>query len=117
MIDGHFPAGTSVYTPAHFAQLYNNRNITNYYTNMQHHFTDIGIFSGESFQKYNYGRRQNLLTYGQSTPPSYDLSQVTCPVHIFWGKNDKAVAPEVGICSNKSTVLFLSIAQSIERRE
>ena len=27
VIDGHFPAGTSVWTPVHYGQLYNARNI------------------------------------------------------------------------------------------
>jgi hypothetical protein len=32
---------------------------------------------------------ENQIRYGQSTPPEYDLSKVTCPVILFWSQNDK----------------------------
>ena len=57
--------------------------------------TYIYIYIGETFQAYDFGASGNQARYGQSTPLVYDLSKVTCPVYIFWGANDKAVAPEV----------------------
>merc|ERR1712071_284444 len=71
VINGHFPAGTSVHTLVHFAQNHN---------------------SGETFIPYNYGRRGNLKVYGQSKPPPYDLSRVTAPVYVFWGSNDLLIS-------------------------
>ena len=50
---------------------------------------------GQTFQAYDFGPAGNQARYGQSTPLVYDLSKVTCPVYIFWGANDKGVAPEV----------------------
>lgn len=39
--------------------------------------------------KYNYGTKCNLVKYGNSTPPSYDISLVTNPNMILWhGTND-----------------------------
>ncbi|XP_057375194.1 gastric triacylglycerol lipase-like [Daphnia carinata] len=72
VIDGHNPAGTSVRTAAHFAQNFN---------------------AGQTFQRYDFGPSENLLRYGQQTPPAYELSKVTSAVYIFWGESDKAVAP------------------------
>ncbi|XP_046651809.1 lipase member K-like [Daphnia pulicaria] len=74
VIDGHNPAGTSVRTAAHFAQNFN---------------------AGQTFQRYDFGPTENQLRYGQATPPAYDLSQVTCPVFLFWGQSDKVVDPRV----------------------
>ena len=50
---------------------------------------------GQTFQAYDFGPAGNQARYGQSTPLVYDLSKVTCPVYIFWGENDKTVAPKV----------------------
>lgn len=30
-----------------------------------------------------------MLIYGQKTPPFYDLSKITLPVHLYVGKYDK----------------------------
>ena len=40
---------------------------------------------GQTFQRYDFGPLENELRYGQSTPPAYDLSKVTCPVFSFFG--------------------------------
>ncbi|XP_057380728.1 gastric triacylglycerol lipase-like [Daphnia carinata] len=73
IIDGHNPAGTSVNTAVHYAQNY---------------------IAGQTFQRFDFGRQENLLRYGQTTPPTYDLSKVTSNVFIFWGQNDKVSAPQ-----------------------
>jgi hypothetical protein len=62
------PAGTSTRTVRHFAQL----------------FTAVD----GKFQKYDFGRDQNLLTYGHDKPPSYDLSTITIPIGIFYSDSD-----------------------------
>ena len=39
----------------------------------------------------------NLYTYGQFTPPDYDLSKVTAPVALYYSQNDWLAAEEVSI--------------------
>lgn len=56
---------------------------------------DALVIKGRTFQPYDFGAEKNLIKYGQTKPPAYDLSKVTCPVYIFWGRKDKASAPEV----------------------
>ena len=62
----HTPAGTSVQNLAHFAQLINSKH----------------------FQKFDFGAIENMVKYGQITPPKYDLSRITAPVSIYVGPND-----------------------------
>ncbi|XP_032786259.2 lipase member K isoform X1 [Daphnia magna] len=89
IIDGHNPAGTSVKTAVHYAQNY---------------------MTGQTFQRYDFGHRENLLRYGQTTPPTYDLSKVTCNVFIFWGQRDKVSAPkDIAWLANKLGNLKASI--------
>ncbi len=94
VIDGHNPAGTSVKTAAHFAQIYNADGILRkfvylkisvYYWNLIFPI----LITGQTFQRYDFGPLENQIRYGQSTPPEYDLSKVTCPVILFWSQNDK----------------------------
>ncbi|XP_021960957.1 lipase 3 [Folsomia candida] len=68
---GHSPAGSSSGDLLHYSQ---------------------GVNSG-LFRKYNYGRAENLLRYGQETPPEYDISKITAPVALYWGQNDWLAAP------------------------
>ncbi|XP_017775706.1 PREDICTED: lipase 3-like, partial [Nicrophorus vespilloides] len=46
-----------------------------------------GIKSGE-FKQYDHGEFENLLKYKQKTPPSYNLTQITAPVALYYAKND-----------------------------
>ncbi|KAK4880454.1 hypothetical protein RN001_008600 [Aquatica leii] len=50
------------------------------------HFVQLSI--ADSFQKYDYGEIINEEEYGQSTPPKYDLRQVTSPVALYYSDND-----------------------------
>lgn len=63
---GHFPAGTSV------------QNFVRYHQSM----------TSRDFIKYDYGKARNVQLYGSDKPPSYNLSAVTVPVVILYGKND-----------------------------
>ncbi|KAM3955811.1 lipase 3-like [Aphomia sociella] len=65
---GHFPAGTSVHNMAKYGQ----------------------IMTSENFEKFNYGV-DNLRVYGSEYPPLYNLSAVTIPVVLIYGKNDGLV--------------------------
>lgn len=51
------------------------------------------MFSGK-FRKFDYGFFENLIKYGQSTPPAYDLSKVTAPVALYYSSNDLLAAIE-----------------------
>nr|CAH0102067.1 unnamed protein product [Daphnia galeata] len=64
---GHYPAGGSANTMAHFFQNYN---------------------SGESFLYFDYGPADNLIRYGTTYPPEYNLTQVTVPVYLVHADND-----------------------------
>jgi len=35
-----------------------------------------------------------MKLYGQKTPPFYNLSKITIPVHLYVGKYDKLADPE-----------------------
>uniref|UniRef100_T1JB84 Partial AB-hydrolase lipase domain-containing protein n=1 Tax=Strigamia maritima TaxID=126957 RepID=T1JB84_STRMM len=63
----HTPAGTSVQTLVHYAQLVSN---------------------GNRFQKFDYGSRLNRQKYGQSTVPEYNLKNITTQVALFYSSND-----------------------------
>ncbi|KAF8771251.1 gastric triacylglycerol lipase-like [Argiope bruennichi] len=67
----HTPAGTSLKSIIHYAQLY---------------------LSGK-FAKYDYGKKGNLAHYGQETPPEFDLSRITAPVAISWASHDNLADP------------------------
>ena len=47
------------------------------------------IFDTGKFEAFNYGSsKENMIHYGQSTPPLYDLSQIRVPVRLFGGTSD-----------------------------
>ena len=66
-IAAHFPSGTSAKNFVHFDQ-----------------FTKKA-----EFKAFDYGEKKNLINYGQKTPPFYDLSKITLPVHLYVGKYDR----------------------------
>ncbi|ODM90501.1 Lipase 3 [Orchesella cincta] len=45
------------------------------------------------FRKYDYGRRKNLIKYGSTQPPTYNLDKMTVPTYIFYGESDNLVTP------------------------
>ncbi|KAK7002848.1 gastric triacylglycerol lipase-like isoform X1 [Biomphalaria glabrata] len=68
----HNPGGTSVRDILHWAQAINSKN----------------------FQHYDYGSAQeNMIHYGQPTPPLYDPKKVKVPVAIFRGDQDWLADP------------------------
>ncbi|XP_041972667.1 lipase 1-like [Aricia agestis] len=66
---GHFPAGTSLKTFVRYAQ----------------------SFESPRFAKFDYGEERNRREYGDARPPSYNLSAVTAPSVILYGRNDHLV--------------------------
>ncbi|XP_067129246.1 gastric triacylglycerol lipase-like [Centruroides vittatus] len=67
----HDPAGTSTQNVVHFAQMVNSRK----------------------FQKYDFGKKTNLIKYNQSTPPEYTVENIRTPIALFWGLNDALADP------------------------
>ncbi|XP_053997911.1 uncharacterized protein LOC128886773 [Hylaeus anthracinus] len=65
-IANHVPAGTSLKTVFHYAQL---------------------VESGY-FRQYDYGPEKNMQIYNSTEPTSYDLSKITKPIVLFWAQND-----------------------------
>ncbi|CAL8131311.1 unnamed protein product [Orchesella dallaii] len=55
------------------------------------HFTQIDIAC--DFQKYDFGLEKNMLKYGSSKPPKYNISQMKVPTYIFYGELDNFVTP------------------------
>lgn len=67
------PAGASTTTFVHYAQLFR---------------------SGGKFQKFDYGALKNIVVYGSSIPPEYDLSQVQAPTMLYVGDADGFAGPQ-----------------------
>eukprot|EP00118_Oscarella_pearsei_P002176 m.9750 g.9750 ORF g.9750 m.9750 type:complete len:392 (+) comp21603_c0_seq1:31-1206(+) len=68
----HNPAGTSVQNMVHFAQ---------------------GA-RGDSYQKYDYGsREENMKHYGQAVPPLYNLTTLRVPTYTYSGSADFLADP------------------------
>jgi hypothetical protein len=40
-------------------------------------------------------RRKNKEIYGTETPPAYDLSKISAPVGLYYGRNDGLVPYQV----------------------
>lgn len=67
VISGHTPAGASARQFAHYGQ---------------------GI-EGKEFRRYDQGNvLSNLIAYGRTRPPRYDLSKVTAPVFLHYSDSD-----------------------------
>ncbi|KAL1502478.1 hypothetical protein ABEB36_007614 [Hypothenemus hampei] len=42
----------------------------------------------ESFRQYDYGTEENLVRYGTTEPPAYNLNKLTAPMALYYAKND-----------------------------
>nr|CAD7392366.1 unnamed protein product [Timema cristinae] len=67
----HFFSGTSRKTLAHYSQ-----NI-----------------ASEEFQLYDYKYGGNVMNYGMTKPPKYNLSLITAPVALHYSQDDQLVHP------------------------
>lgn len=56
----------------------------------------------------DWGSKENIIRYGQPTPPPYNLTTVTAPVVVFWGENDWLATPKVMHISEQFPKYFLS---------
>ncbi|XP_010133378.1 PREDICTED: lysosomal acid lipase/cholesteryl ester hydrolase-like, partial [Buceros rhinoceros silvestris] len=69
---GHSPAGTSVKNIIHWHQLA---------------YTD-------RFQAYDYGSKENMKKYNQSTPPAYNIEKINTPTAVWSAGRDKFADPK-----------------------
>ncbi|KAG8201347.1 hypothetical protein JTE90_016824 [Oedothorax gibbosus] len=68
----HTPAGASTQSIIHYAQMVNSKK----------------------FLKYDFGKKENLKRYNQTTPPEYHVQNITTKVALFWSKNDQLADPQ-----------------------
>ncbi|KFP07183.1 Lysosomal acid lipase/cholesteryl ester hydrolase, partial [Calypte anna] len=68
----HSPAGTSVQNILHWHQ----------------------IEHADQFQAYDYGSKENMKKYNQSTPPAYKIEKISTPTAVWSGGLDKFADPK-----------------------
>ena len=68
----NLPAGSSTRPFVHYAQLHLLEN---------------------TFQKFDFGTKENVVRYGSENPPVYDLSKITAPIALFVGDKDDLACP------------------------
>lgn len=78
---GHAPAGSSTKTVIHYAQEI-------------HHDGD--------FIEFDYGPDGNLIKYGTTTPPLYNLTNINVPTYFMYAENDWLANPIVSIIKIKN---------------
>ncbi|XP_034238651.1 lipase 1-like isoform X2 [Thrips palmi] len=69
-----FPSGASIRQGVHYAQ---------------------SIQKDGEFRKYDFGSARNFELYGSSEPPSYNLTSITSPIHIYCGLEDVTVSVKI----------------------
>lgn len=52
-------------------------------------------FKSCMFRKYDYGSKDNVLKYGKTQPPSYNLNNLRVPTYIYYANSDNFVPPVV----------------------
>lgn len=52
----------------------------------------------EDFSLFDYdSKKKNRKVYGKDSPPSYNLTQITAPVHLYYSKGDVTATMENAI--------------------
>lgn len=73
----------------------------------------LTFFFVESFRKFDYGYKENLMLYGSTQPPKYRLERIKVPIAIFYSENDLLADYAVSftfmtlLCFNFMTILIL----------
>uniref|UniRef100_A0A672TSF6 Lipase n=1 Tax=Strigops habroptila TaxID=2489341 RepID=A0A672TSF6_STRHB len=70
---GHSPAGTSVQNIIHWHQ--------------------VQLSAGQ-LQAYDYGSKENMKKYNQSTPPAYKIEEISTPIAVWSGGQDEFADPK-----------------------
>ncbi|NWR66660.1 LIPM Lipase, partial [Bucorvus abyssinicus] len=68
----HLPAGTSVQNFIHWHQ----------------------VIWADQFQAYDYGSKENMKKYNQSTPPAYKIEKINTPIAVWSAGLDKGADPK-----------------------
>ena len=88
----HMPSGASLRQIVHYAQFFRNGGRFSRYAKTYN--LPKKIFLQKQFEiRYDHGRLGNLLRYGSSEPPEYDLSKVRVPISLYVGKEDSFGTP------------------------
>ncbi|NXN73257.1 LICH hydrolase, partial [Himantopus himantopus] len=56
--------------------------------------TLIQITRADQFQAYDYGSKENMKKYNQSTPPVYQIEKISIPIAVWSGGRDKFADPK-----------------------
>ncbi|EFN73360.1 Gastric triacylglycerol lipase [Camponotus floridanus] len=51
----------------------------------------VQIYQSGKFRQYDYGREKNQLIYNSAEPPDYNLSNITVPIALLYGRGDLIV--------------------------
>lgn len=46
------------------------------------------IKNNGNFQQFDYGADGNLIKYGTTVPPKYNVTNIKTPIYMMYGKND-----------------------------
>ena len=67
------------------------------------------------FCMFDYeSQEMNMMMYGETSPPDYNLAMVRCPVLLYWGENDWLAHPkDVSVLAAQLPNLVASIRVSI----
>ena len=55
----------------------------------------VQLLHSKRVQKYDYGKKRNMLKYGQEKPPLYNLGNFKLPIYMFYGKHDVFIKEHV----------------------
>ncbi|XP_011865873.1 PREDICTED: lipase 3-like [Vollenhovia emeryi] len=72
IILGHVPASNSLKQLVHYGQLIKSGT----------------LFLPGRFKHFDYGLFGNKDLYGTLTPPNYNLTKITAPIHVYYSEND-----------------------------
>lgn len=72
VILGHWPTASSTLQFVHYGQL----------------------VESERFSRFDYGEERNMIKYGQSSAPDYDLSKIVVPVVLYYSPKDFLSNPQ-----------------------
>lgn len=122
LIDGllkHVPAGASYKQFIHYAQnglarkpqsIHFNRCIQIFW-----HFFFVR-FLLDKFQLYDHGAVKNMIMYGDSKPPLYNMSNVQANIHMLYGTDDMSTPASVSVFIATIGLYILTLMWTIENQ-
>ncbi|KAK4880456.1 hypothetical protein RN001_008602 [Aquatica leii] len=52
----------------------------------------IQLYHSDHFQKFDYGKNENMRRYGTAKAPPYEVSNITAPIAVYYGTSDTLVS-------------------------